>query len=206
MKRKTRNAEKSKQEIIEKAAAVFNQHGYAGTKLEMLIAATGFQKGGIYCHFDSKMDLARAVFKHNLDLLRELYQKDADSSSSPKQQLLGLLHTFKSYIANPPVKGGCPFLNLSVEADDTDETNRLLAKAYLNEWKDQIEDILRHGIASDDFQSDIDPRQEALFMMAASEGGAMLGQVKRSVGLMLGIADSLEKYLHLRIFKKEANP
>ena len=65
MKRATRNAAKSKQEIIEKAAPVFNQYGYAGTKLDMLIKATGFQKGGIYCHFDSKMDLARAVFKYN---------------------------------------------------------------------------------------------------------------------------------------------
>ena len=126
MKRARRNAAKSKQEIIEKAAPVFNQYGYAGTKLDMLIKATGFQKGGIYCHFDSKMDLARAVFKYNFGLLKSTYTKEMDSSKTPKEQLIGFLSGFRNFITNPPIPGGCPLLNMAIEADDTDETNRLL--------------------------------------------------------------------------------
>jgi len=37
--------------------------------------------------------------------------------------------------------------------------------------------------------------------MATIEGGIMLGQIKKSVGLMIGIADSLAHYMTLRIFK-----
>ena len=201
MKRATRNAAKSKQEIIEKAAPVFNQYGYAGTKLDMLIKATGFQKGGIYCHFDSKMDLARAVFKYNFALLKSTYAKEMDKSKTPKEQLLGFLDGFRIFITNPPISGGCPLLNMAVEADDTDETNRLLAKDYLNEWKTGIEEILVKGIKIGEFQEDINVSQEALFIMATIEGGIMLGQIKKSVGLMIGIADSLAHYMTLRIFK-----
>jgi len=39
MKRATRNPEKTRQEIIEKSAPIFNQHGYAGTKMDMIIKA-----------------------------------------------------------------------------------------------------------------------------------------------------------------------
>ena len=63
MKRTIRNATKTKQEIIEKSAPVFNIHGYSGTKMQMLVDATGYQMGGIYRHFETKMDLAKAVFK-----------------------------------------------------------------------------------------------------------------------------------------------
>lgn len=200
MKRTTRNPEKSKQEIIKKAAPVFNQHGYAGTKMDMIIKATGFQKGGIYNHFGSKMDLARAVFKYNFQLLRDIYHKIAPQSASPKEQLLATIKGFKAYILNPPIPGGCPLLNMAIEADDTDETNRELVKASINEWKNELTLILENGVQSGDFRADINITQEAFFIMATIEGSIMLGQVKRSIGLMMGVADSLQQYLEIRIF------
>jgi len=201
MKRTTRNPAKSRQEIIEKAAPVFNQHGFAGTKLNMLIEATGFQKGGIYCHFKNKTHLAREVFKHNLQLLKRNYQQEMDKAVTPKAQLLAFVAAYKKFIIQPPLKGGCPLLNIAIEADDTDETNRLLVKNYINEWKEEIEMILQKGIDIGDFNSDINITQAAFFIIAAIEGSIMLGQVKRSVGLMMGIADSLEYYFERCIFK-----
>lgn len=201
MKRTTRNKEKSRKEIIEKAAPVFNQYGFAGTKLDMLIEATGFQKGGIYCHFDNKTHLAREVFKYNLQLLKNNYQQEIDKATTPKTQLLAFVNSFKKFIIHPPVKGGCPLLNIAIEADDTDETNRLLVKDYINEWKDEIEFILQKGIQADDFKRNINITQEAFFIIASIEGSIMLGQVKRSVGLMMGVADSLQRYIEAKIFK-----
>ena len=201
MKRATRNSEKSRQEIIEKSAPVFNRHGYAGTKMEMIIQATGFQKGGIYGHFDSKMDLAREVFKYNSQLVRAIYEKEANQNESPKEQLLSFLRGFRSYIEHPPIQGGCPLLNMAIEADDTDETNRLLVKEFLNDWKEGLERILESGIQAGVFKEDINVTQEAFFIIATIEGSIMLGQVKRSIRLMMGISDSLKRYIELRIFK-----
>ena len=69
MKRTTRNAVKTRQEIIEKSAPIFNVHGYAGTKIQMLVDATGYQAGGIYRHFTNKENLAKAAFQYNYELL-----------------------------------------------------------------------------------------------------------------------------------------
>jgi len=46
--------------IIEQAAALFNQQGYAGSSMSDLMRVTGLQKGGIYNHFRSKDELALA--------------------------------------------------------------------------------------------------------------------------------------------------
>jgi len=201
MKRTTRNKEKSRQEIIEKAAPVFNKYGIAGTTLKMLMEATGFEKGGIYTHFDTKIDIARAVFKYNFQLLKATYQKEFNQSAAPKEQLMATIKGFKAYMLNPPLAGGCPLLNIAIEADDTDETNRLLVKEYINEWKDELVMILEKGMQAGDFQPNINVTQEAFFIIAAIEGSIMLGQVKRSVGLMMGVADSLVRYIEAQILK-----
>lgn len=200
MKRTKRNAVKSKQEIIEKAAPIFNKYGYAGTKMDMIIKATGYQKGGIYCHFDSKMDLARAAFRHNFSLLKAPYDTALNQAISPKKRLLAFVKAFKKYVTNPPIQGGCPLLNMAVESDDTDETNRLLVKEAFNEWKVAIEEVLINGIQLGEFNQDINVQQEAIFIIASIEGSIMIGQLKRSVQLMLGVADSLEWYIRHRIF------
>jgi len=54
--------EQTRQEIIRKAAPIFNQRGYDGAALSDLMKATGLEKGGIYRHFDSKQQLAAEAF------------------------------------------------------------------------------------------------------------------------------------------------
>jgi TetR/AcrR family transcriptional regulator, transcriptional repressor for nem operon len=53
-----RKGEQTRQEIIRKAAPIFNQRGYDGAALSELMRATGLEKGGIYRHFKSKEQLA----------------------------------------------------------------------------------------------------------------------------------------------------
>jgi hypothetical protein len=46
-----RKGEQTRQEIIRKAAPIFNQKGYEGAALSDLMRATGLEKGGICRHF-----------------------------------------------------------------------------------------------------------------------------------------------------------
>ncbi len=56
-----RKGEQTRQEIIRKAAPIFNQKGYDGAALSDLMRATGLEKGGIYRHFESKEERKSAV-------------------------------------------------------------------------------------------------------------------------------------------------
>src|SRR5437879_9606459 len=59
-----RKGEQTRQEIIRKAAPIFNQRGYDGAALSDLMRATGLEKGGIYRHFESKQQLAAEAFDY----------------------------------------------------------------------------------------------------------------------------------------------
>jgi hypothetical protein len=56
--------EETRQEIIRKAAPIFNRKGYSDAALSDLMRATGLEKGGIYRHFESKQELAVDAFAH----------------------------------------------------------------------------------------------------------------------------------------------
>ena len=52
--------------IVEAAAAVFSERGYATASLSDIVAGTGMTKGAVYWHFPSKEEIA-------LDIVRNMY-------------------------------------------------------------------------------------------------------------------------------------
>ncbi|MFI9723313.1 ScbR family autoregulator-binding transcription factor [Streptomyces sp. NPDC052396] len=52
---------RTKRAILEAAATVFSEHGYAAAKVADILELAGVTKGALYFHFDSKEELARAV-------------------------------------------------------------------------------------------------------------------------------------------------
>ncbi|MDT0446632.1 MULTISPECIES: ScbR family autoregulator-binding transcription factor [unclassified Streptomyces] len=52
---------RTRRRVIEAAAAVFDEHGYASASITDILRAAGVTKGALYFHFDSKEALARSV-------------------------------------------------------------------------------------------------------------------------------------------------
>ena len=199
MKRSSRNAVRTKQEIIEKSAPLFNTHGYVGTSMKMLVKATGFQTGGIYRHFDSKMKLAEAVFIYNYENLLKK-NLEFDPSLDPKEKLLSLLDNYKKMVVKPRIKGGCPVLNTAIEVDDTDESLRLLAKSFADEILAAIVEVLEEGKMAGLFKAEIEAKKEALYLFATLEGAIMLGKLSKSAKPLFEIFDQVRRYLDNHIF------
>ena len=201
MKRTTRNAAKTKQEIIEKSAPVFNVHGYSGTKMQMLIDATGYQMGGIYRHFDTKMDLAKAAFQYNYETLIKC-NFEIDTQLNPKEKLLTIFDNYKRMIVKPRIVGGCPLLNTATEVDDTNEEFSQLAKSFAEEVLMNLEQILEEGKKNGFFQSTIEPRKEALFLFASFEGAILIGNLTKNIETIFSVFERIRSFLEKDIFKK----
>lgn len=199
MKRTTRNAAKTRREIIEKSAPIFNVHGYAGTKMQMLIEATGYQMGGIYRHFDTKMDLAKSVFQYNYEAIIQPNLQFAEALN-PKEKLLTIIENYKRMLLNPLARGGCPLLNTATEVDDTNESFRQLAQSFVEEILNTIESILEDGKTANLFQSSLDAKKEALYLFATVEGAIMIGKLTKDAKPVFDIYSQVSNYLEESIF------
>ncbi len=199
MKRSTRNAAKTKQEIIEKSAAVFNVHGYAGTKMQMLVEATGFQMGGIYRHFGTKMDLAKAAFQYNYErLIKSNFE--VDPALNPREKISAIFQNYRNMALRPKIPGGCPILNTAIEVDDTDEAFRKLAKSSYEEIISLITEILEDGKAKGFIKPEIESKREAQFVFASIEGAIMVSTISRDLETFINIFDRTQAYLEGKVF------
>lgn len=167
--------------------------------MQMVVEATGYQMGGIYRHFDSKMDLAQAVFQFTYQtLIRRNFE--FEEGQSPREKLLSILAHYQRMIFKPTVAGGCPILNATTEADDTHEAFRELVKSSFEEILDILMQVLEEGKTRQAFRPELDARKEALYLIATFEGAIMIGQLTKSARPMLDIFKQLERYLEAQVF------
>ncbi len=186
----------SKEFIVQTAMPVFNVKGYNGTSLQNIIEETGFQKGGIYRHFNSKEELAIASFKYAYQQMRNAYLSSYAREDAPDIKLEKFLTSMKKFLSKPPVIGGCPILNTAVDVDDTNEPLRKVVQDAANEWEMFITSIFEDGKKKKIFIKNIDPVKEAHFFMAAIEGAIMFTKLHRNISYGLNTVEVLEERIN----------
>lgn len=175
-----RNPEATKKLIITKAVPLFNKKGYRATSISDITTATGMTKGAIYSNFDNKDHVAVASFQYVTEkILGELGQKVRAAPTAP-DKLKAILDYHGAYIDNPPVEGGCPIVNTSVEADDEHPLLRKRAISTIAMLKDSLQRIVNRGIREGQLKKDVDAELFAHMFYATIEGAILIARVEGS--------------------------
>lgn len=181
-------SEKTRQLIIEKAAAVFNQKGYNGTTLDDIMEATGLSKGGIYGNFKRegldkkgvKDEIALAAFDHAVQQVYDALKERTGVIENTLDKLKAVVYFYRERILNPPVAGGCPIQNTAVEADDLLPDLRNKVQLALTEWERRIVRTLEKGIERGEVRADVDKNDFATLFIGTLEGGILLARAQYS--------------------------
>lgn len=188
-------ARQTKAHIIQQAAKVFNQKGYAGSSLADIMQATGLKKGGIYNHFASKDELAVAAFDYAVSSISRQVWQAIKTERKAIARLQALVSTYLIYVRKPPIPGGCPILNTATEVDDLDSPLRDRAIAAIDSWRGLIMRIVQKGIKKGEIKGTIEPDTIATIIICNIEGAIMLSQLtKNPIHLQRAIAH-LHDYL-----------
>ncbi|MEZ2345387.1 TetR/AcrR family transcriptional regulator [Terriglobus sp. RCC_193] len=185
--------EETRQRIVELAAPLFNQRGYAGCSIADIMEATGLEKGGIYRYFESKEDLAAEAFKFSLAVVRKLRTDDLDSISGSVEKLR---HIMDRFVSEPsPLKGGCPLMNTAIDADDGNAALRDLVQQAFTDWRRRIAAIVRQGIRDGEISTSSDPAELADTIIASLEGALMLTRLDGNKRALKHVRHSMELLL-----------
>lgn len=173
-----RQPETTKANILKQSGLLFNTQGYQATSLTDITQATKLTKGAIYRHFRSKDHLEKEALFFLSQTMFELMRDRIKSQSTAPQKLRALFGFFETYVTHPPIKGGCPLLNVSVEADDTHPALRKQAVVILNLFRDSIVTILANGIRYGQLKPGIEKEYYASLMIAMLEGSIMMSKLR----------------------------
>jgi AcrR family transcriptional regulator len=125
--------------LLEAAACLFAQRGYAGTSVNDISARSGRTSGSVYFHYASKEGIALAVVRDGFATWPALLARYDDHSVPPLDRLVALSHEIARALAEDPLTRAGARLwaerdTINVRLPDpfglwTTATTRLLAQA-----------------------------------------------------------------------------
>ncbi|MEM0939885.1 MAG: TetR/AcrR family transcriptional regulator [Bacteroidota bacterium] len=173
-----RNSKFTKQLIIDKALPIFNTKGYSAASISDITNATGITKGAIYGNFKNKDEVATAAFEKGVQIVTKQMAGRIKNEKTAPAKLMTMITYYEDYIKKPPIPGGCPVLNSSIEADDSLPFLRSRVIRSIALMKDSITKIVNRGIIEGQIKRNVDAEEFANFLFAILEGGISLSRVE----------------------------
>jgi TetR/AcrR family transcriptional regulator, transcriptional repressor for nem operon len=172
--------DETKAMIVQEAAALFNQQGYAGSSISDIMRVTGLKKGGIYNHFESKDELALQAFDYAIGQIQKRYRQAWASKEHSIERLQAIIDVFRIYIDNPQhpiIKGGCPLLNTAIESDDAHPALKERTQKAMSSWRELFRKIIEKGIKKGEIRPDADADEIASILISTLEGSVMMSKL-----------------------------
>ncbi|MEY6568801.1 TetR family transcriptional regulator, partial [Streptomyces sp. PGLac3x] len=95
-------ARATRRSLLEAAALLFAEQGYAGTSVNDISARSGRTSGAVYFHYASKEGLALAVVQHHFATWPGLAARYTDRAEPPLEKLVALSFDIAHALAEDP--------------------------------------------------------------------------------------------------------
>ena len=97
MSARAAQAERTRQQILETAQRLFNEHGYDATSLQMIADEMGLTKAAVYYHFRAKNEILQAAMQPGIERLEALLD-DAAAIRGRRARLEFLVSGFVDFL------------------------------------------------------------------------------------------------------------
>jgi TetR/AcrR family transcriptional regulator, transcriptional repressor for nem operon len=185
----------TRQRIVNAASQLMTAQGVAAVSMLDVRRAANVSGSQLTHYFGDKQSLIRAVIVHQADAVIELHQ-------APE---LGQLDSFEALelwaklniesLEARECQGGCNYGSLAGELVECDTTIRADLATGFARW----EELFRHGLTlmrdRGDLRPDANPEQLTYALMAALQGGMLLGQTARNAAPLRAALTSVLEYL-----------
>jgi AcrR family transcriptional regulator len=159
-------AERTRQTIIEAAAEVFDQHGFAGASVSEILARAGVTKGALYFHFPSKEAIAAEIEGSELAELNAI----ASASGPFLQAVIDLSHTMAQALRESPIVRAS--IRLAVESSFSEPS----PGPYLSSIE-LVRILLLRAQGEGTVRMDVDVDSAARFIISSFTGAQIVSQV-----------------------------
>jgi len=166
-----RTPDRTRRAILDAAFRQIYRHGYQGTRLDDVLAATGLTKGALYHHFPNKQALGYAVVDEVIrDTVHAVWLRPLAEADDPLDQIIRSIRGMAAALGGDIVTFGCPLNNLAQEMSPLNEGFRARLDRIYQEWHHGIRDALQRAQRAGHARGDVDCGNIATFVLAAVAG------------------------------------
>ena len=197
----TTKAERTSAFIIEKVAPIFNKQGYVGTSMSDLTEATGLTKGALYGNFENKESLALAAFEYNSKKLLSAIDEHLNGPGNALDTLFRLTNFYRHYDEFTAPMGGCPVLNVGVDAQYNNKLLEGAAKETMRTIEGKIALVLENGVNKGELKLPVPPLQFAKQLFTMIQGAIAMATITGDRKYLLNTIAYLEVLVKKEIRK-----
>lgn len=197
----TKKAERTTAYIIETVAPIFNKFGYVGTSMSDLTEATGLTKGAIYGNFENKEALALSAFQYNQNHLLAIIDEKLEIDGNSMDKIHSLLRFYRQYDVFTLPFGGCPILNVGVDAQSNNKMLAAAVKETIKEIEGKIALVLENGVNQNEIHLPVPPLQFAKQLFTMLQGAIAMSTMTRDRKYLINTIAYLEHLVQKEIKK-----
>lgn len=176
--KKTRDLEKTRQEILNAAFMEVFTRGFQGVSIDDIVKKTTQTKGAFYHIFPTKLDMGYALVDEVISpMIIERWISPLEQYDNPLEGILKQMKLLMGKADPAHRKLGCPLNNLVQEMSPVDKEFHVRLKRALNLWIDETDKHLKRAKKNGFLKSDVNTKQVAHFVVMSHEGfyGMMKG-------------------------------
>ena len=185
-------AERTTAFIIETVAPVFNKHGYVGTSMSDLTDATNLTKGALYGNFENKEALALAAFQYNRSLLLTAIDEHLSIEGKAMAKIENLIEFYKKYDIFTMNMGGCPILNVGIDAQHNNKLLAAAAKETIKDIEGKIALVFENGINNGELKLPVSPLQFSKQLFTIIQGAIAMATITKDRKYLLNTVTYLD--------------
>jgi AcrR family transcriptional regulator len=180
-----RNFDETK--VLDSAREQFWNRGYAATRLEDLVAATGLGKGSLYGAFGDKRQLFLNLLKSYSNQQLSNVQQTLTGSGTALERLTRLFEGVARSYAGDTQRRGCFMVNSTSELHGQDPDVVSLARATYQRVEDLLIACVKDAQQGGELDANADPQELGRLLLAALQGIEFLAKTDMDGSTLLQI-------------------
>jgi AcrR family transcriptional regulator len=141
-------ADERRQQIIDKAAALFDSESYSSTSMDDIAAAIGIAKPTLYHYFPSKAQILFDIHEELIDTLLARHEERVRKHLRPREWLLEIMEDILEFMQTRPGHMRVFFEHYR----ELPEEQRDIIQVKRDHFQEILEDLLAEGVRVGDFR------------------------------------------------------
>ena len=188
-------SERTKAFIIETVAPIFNRSGFSAMSLSKITAATGLTKGAIYGHFENKEELAIESFKFSVRKVLKDLNKTVNKGETPLEMLKNIAVFYEDYYEYNKQFGGCPILNIGVDANNQNKVITQLVQSYNHRILERFSQLIEKAKETNEIKKSIDSMLYAKRFFYMIEGAVYMTHIMKDDSYLKDVSAVLQQII-----------
>ena len=176
--------------VIEVAATLFLEKGFAYTSMDELVRVSKVSKSNVYYHFSNKEELLEGV----VDYWIEMYQSVIDDLLSQNHLLVEdriklFLKQITQGVQTREYKGSCPFITLYIQSPINATKVKEKIALFFQGLQTKVSLLLKQGVENGEFRKTINIDEVASLFITNLEGALFISETLEDATVIMKTVD-----------------